>query len=539
MDVESLKSALSLQDDEVDEDLGVALTSLVITAVHDKDPKCTLSAVLDAINHAGSARSLEPLTIIPIVVLSTRDGADNLMDLMARENSAKEVMMAAEESMERLHLWLQSGDDEDEEHSESQGRASAAQQLIRLIRSYAIAIPRLPTWKKSPANALRSRISELESTISSIGAEVTRDEALGIVEAVVQCGSALAEGSDDEAKAILVHVLEETTMTFANSFKASLAKAAFSTHFPRLIVPQLQPAGSEARSRDRVADVWHTLQVLGVTSKSCESSPSLSHFILLAHDRSYTFSLATITSFFPVILASIQLNVAFDETLSVLLSVFAKLRQDVPHFTLDTDLIAPLLDLLPHVASNHSESDIRHYAFRVISLILILSPSLVRLRALQELLSDKDLPIQMRVAAVGLLKEAVLEGLSAPDGNVFATPLLLTTFGPVVLRLDDAATLDLEGFMDSAEPLRLVECLGFYYVVLQRDLHNQTGVRDAESLRNVQLALLSPLRTHLERWKAGMASLLSNTGDHDAELQLGILGMWTDRVQGAIDAIAV
>ena len=70
---------------------------------------------------------------------STRDGADELMDVMARECSAKEVVIAVEESVEALHQYLLTKDDDNENDGDEDAlprRATPARQLVRLIRSY-------------------------------------------------------------------------------------------------------------------------------------------------------------------------------------------------------------------------------------------------------------------------------------------------------------------------------------------------------------------------------------------------------------------
>ena len=202
--------------------------------------------------------------------------------------------------------------------------------------------------------------------------------------------------------------------------------------------------------------------------------------MLLAHEPSYTFSVSTLTTFYPIVLSCIQSNVAFDEVLSILISSLAPLRSTTPRPELTTDLIVPLVHLLPYVAGNHPDSDIRHYTFRVISLVLGLSPSPLRFRLLQDLLSDEELPPPMRIATVSLLKEAVLEGLSSSDKSLFASPQLLVTFAPLVLRSDPPDLFDsvlLDSFLESPEALRLVECLGFYYVLLLRDAQNRVRPR--------------------------------------------------------------
>ena len=94
----------------------------------------------------------------------------------------------------------------------------------------------------------------------------------------------------------------------------------------------------------------------------------------------------------------------------------------------------------------------------------------------------------MRVAAVGLVREAVLDALiemktGKEKNNIFASPKFMQTFAPVVFRprLPEGAGVEgkgaLEEFLASPEPLRLVESLGLYYVVLQRDTENLVSVK--------------------------------------------------------------
>lgn len=74
-DAKALRDALRLDNDELDEvrvsleswaasidsvrqDLGIALTSLITTAVHDKEPKRSLSDIVEALKQGRSASSL-------------------------------------------------------------------------------------------------------------------------------------------------------------------------------------------------------------------------------------------------------------------------------------------------------------------------------------------------------------------------------------------------------------------------------------------------------------------------------------------------
>ncbi|KAI0659261.1 hypothetical protein C8Q70DRAFT_916042 [Cubamyces menziesii] len=523
----TIKEILGIEHEDLDQDTGIALTSLITTAVHDEEPKHDLLSILSAIKESQCASELEPLTVIPIVTGSAKDGVDDILDLMTKECSAKEVVMAVEEAVETLERRLQSGEeDEDEEQS---GRARPAVQITRLIKAYTNTIPRLPQWKKSPKDAVETRLVELGSLITHLSGRTTAQESGVILLAASHLVFALSAGADEGTKEPLSCLIESTVAAFPNHFNAGLARGAFQSHFRRLVVPSLGSSTSKD-SEDVLAVAWSALRSLGITTSAYERRPSLAAFVLLAHDAAYTFSTSTLTDFFPIVLSSIQTNVALDEVLSVLINTFAPLRSATAPLQLDTDLIIPLAHLLPHLASNHSEPDIRHYTFRILSLVLGLAPPPVRFGLLKDLLADEDMPPQMRIAAIGLLKEAVLEALSGQGQNIFASRHLLATFGPLVLRpvpFGSFDTVTLDEFLDSPEPLRLVECLGFYYVLLQRDQNNRTGVRDTDALRNVQKELLIPLKTRVNSW----APELDN---HENALQFGILEMWVTRVDDAI-----
>jgi len=88
----------------------------------------------------------------------------------------------------------------------------------------------------------------------------------------------------------------------------------------------------------------------------------------------------------------------------------------------------------------------------------------------------------MRVAAVGLVKEAILKALAkAPEAakiDPFVGSTFMRGFGPVLFRsnppdLLGKRDLALKEFKETSEPSRLTECLSLYYVVLQRDEKNR------------------------------------------------------------------
>ena len=175
------------------------------------------------------------------------------------------------------------------------------------------------------------------------------------------------------------------------------------------------------------------------------------------------------------VLASIQTNTALDESLSILLKTLTDANK-CPKQELAADIIIPLFTVLPTLASSHSDPNVRMQVFRIISLLLSLAPSPLRLQILRDLTSDPDLP-QMCVAAIELLKEAVLEALSLNVPNVFASYTFLQTFGPVLFcpRPSNflSLRLSMDDLRDSQELPRLVQCLSLYYVLLLRDKQNK------------------------------------------------------------------
>ena len=78
------------------------------------------------------------------------------------------------------------------------------------------------------------------------------------------------------------------------------------------------------------------------------------------------------------------------------------------------------------MASSHADPLTRHQAFRVLSLLLVASEPQLRFRHLLELTSDSEFP-QMRVASVGLVKEALLKTLSLPPSAEHLLDVLVSS----------------------------------------------------------------------------------------------------------------
>jgi hypothetical protein len=200
------------------------------------------------------------------------------------------------------------------------------------------------------------------------------------------------------------------------------------------------------------------------------STPSLTNLVLRAHSpASSNVDVGFVESHLPVVIASIQSNTFLDETLALLCRVTLMKCQ------LSPEAILPLTHVLPNLASVHPDSTFRFLAFRVLGSLLSSAPPDIRLPALRSLF-DPESPPQMRTAAVGLVKEAVMDGLV--NDTIFGSPMFLQVFAPILLTLpQDFSEHELEKLHEKAELARLTESLGLYYVAFSRDTRNKVCIR--------------------------------------------------------------
>ena len=82
----------------------------------------------------------------------------------------------------------------------------------------------------------------------------------------------------------------------------------------------------------------------------------------------------------------------------------------------------------------------------------------------------------MRVAAVGLLKDAVLQALSSEEKNPIASPVLFETLAGRLFKFDASSMSELKELLENGEAKRLVETLSFYYVLSVRDVDNRVSI---------------------------------------------------------------
>ncbi|KAJ7727745.1 hypothetical protein B0H16DRAFT_249781 [Mycena metata] len=487
-----------------------AIADLVLSATSDANPRVSLDQIYSALCQSRSESHLDPLSMLPHLLPSSQVAAKNLITLIGECGSAKEVVIAVQESLERVDSALNLEMEEEEEHDDA-SRASPTDQLISLISLYKSAIPRLKLRKKSPSETIQPLLPQIESTIQLAGSRLTRSQGCEIISSVSNLSLSVlswATGLDQENQAacqeILKPLLETALSVCSHCIQSARAQRSFEALYPRLTIRStVSPRWEDGEKA--IDDALTAYSSLGPTLDldTLPPVPSTSYLILTAHSNKVPVDVCRFLTFMlPIFVASIQTNDTLDETLSLLLQLLHP-SHFPPAQRLSPDISGPLCALLPTLASAHPDGDTRHQAFRILSCVLTLTPPELRLQILKELTTDAEFP-QMRVAAVGLVKEALLESLSRESPSIFASPMFLRVLGPVLLRPDPVdlfhADLSLRDIEDSSEPSRLVECLSLYYILLLRDNSNRTGIRDEDQIANIERTLLAPLRLTLSEW---------------------------------------
>ncbi|KAJ7096637.1 hypothetical protein B0H15DRAFT_920983 [Mycena belliarum] len=452
----------------------------------------------------------DPLSILPYLIPCSKPSAKSLIALIGECGSPKEIVIAVQECLERVEIALSRDMDEEEEKDDDDDtNASPADQLISLIILYSAAIPRLKLRKKSSSETIRPLLSQIASVVNLAGPLLSRDQGREIICNVSRLSlnvlSWAMDGPDlASCQDVLWSLLDTAVSACSHCIQSSLAQRSFEELFPRLTIRSTVAPGWEGGA-NAVKEALAVYSALGRNFElnSLSPFPSTTYLILFSHYKLLPSDISRLLSYMlPILVASIQANSAMDETLSLLLQSLHPQHFPVGQ-QLSPDISGPLCALLPALASAHPDGDIRHQAFRILSRVLVLTPPELRLQILKDLTIDTDFP-QMRVAAVGLVKEAVLEALGRKTPCIFASPVFFQVFGPILFRPDPVdlfhMELALDDIRDSSEPSRLVESLSLYYILLIRDKSNRTGIRDGDQLSNVEKILLAPMRSTLSQW---------------------------------------
>ncbi|EJD05479.1 uncharacterized protein FOMMEDRAFT_118567 [Fomitiporia mediterranea MF3/22] len=532
------------EPDEVD--LASDVTAILTQIVHDESPKYSLQDVAYALATLGASSSLDALHVIPLL-LDYQDGAaDEILALLAECGNAKETLMSVQESFEKLYHDLRSDDTLREERLPIR--------VKRLLYLCIGAIPRLKLRKRTASETLRPLFGTIAPVLELLQPSLQKTDGRIVVQllcnllsSTVVWASQRVEADLSAVKELCRRIFSSTVENLSSFLELDLARQSFEAINPRLSKNKTGTINSETDALlQQCIDVALVLSysIDELLHEGTTASLVLLSILLSRTSLQVPSPNSVLTAVFPVLVAALQSGICVDSCLNILLHVLHPPNRNVS-MDIDPDLLAPLSSTLGPIASTSPDPVVRHIAFRILGTFISRAPALERMSLLRELLVESPFP-SLRVASVGLLKNAVMEALAATSKggvNPFASSALLRTFGYIVLRPDppelfskppDRASL--VSFLEMQEPRRLVECLGFYYVLLLSDTRNLTGVREQSHITSVEREFLTPLRNTLHTWAE--LEEQESVGEHDG-MALASLEISLERIDEAYEKLGL
>ncbi|KAJ8701345.1 hypothetical protein PTI98_000144 [Pleurotus ostreatus] len=504
-----LKYFLGLPQESSSEEVGDALSNAVLSAASDNDSESSNSLdsilyMLEKEEHTNLVQSLDLFNIFNSLLTSTKTKAHDIMLLIGQHSSSKELLIVVQEAVERLQGNIQS-------ESDFTDQPSPTIQLAVLVKLYSLSLPRVNSRRRTPEDTLGPVLSDLQSALRVCASEATHEDALVLVQNVFEMIRSVllwVQGMDGCSSDVIAActtrlraLADATVVSYHPSFRFNVAQRSFQRSFPRLILPSAKPLDSHGQD-PAVTLILDTYSSLGRSFSALPEQPSIEFLILVSHQLpSPIIPSLLLSNLMSIFVLSVQQNVALDESLAILITALNQIASGSNAAKLSPEIVTPLCTLLPPLACGHPDASTRYLIFKILSLLLSLSQPQLRLEILRDLTSSESAP-QMRIAAIGLIKDAIFEGLSSPSPDLFASPALFSGLGAILLRPDPpsfCSDCDYGQLSESPEPSRLVQCLSLYYAVLTRDQKNLTGVRDPAMIDQVKESLLTPIRTLTER----------------------------------------
>ncbi|KAG8775997.1 hypothetical protein FRC12_001141 [Ceratobasidium sp. 428] len=189
------------------------------------------------------------------------------------------------------------------------------------------------------------------------------------------------------------------------------------------------------------------------------------------------------------------------------------------------------------VSATDPVPETRAASFRVLTEIVLKVHPETAFDLVRQLAGEECPFSNMRSAAIGLLRRLVVRAfnkkLPAAD-DPFAAPILLQEYGPILFKsplLDETVANDSE-VKDPQEVNRIVESLGFYYVLLARDTNNLTGVRDPMFWNETNTKFVGPLNKRLALWGA-------ESNDQETQAAARTIEMSLERVRDTLSNLGL
>ncbi|KAG8736351.1 hypothetical protein FRC10_009412, partial [Ceratobasidium sp. 414] len=418
-----------------------------------------------------------PLELVPVLLSAGNAITDHpaelrrTLELIARYGSAKEVLLVTQESLDTL---VRSTKDDDDEGSTDDGdtlRASPSEivwKWINLIDMYTLAFPRLVLRKRSAPETAGPIVEHLRKSFDSLGILIDPNtyEGQDIVDSSIRLGYALLGWFRAvQADVGKVGEFKAASSDFMPS-SASNSNTTGTNHIiGKFVILALGQGDSNLQGEARLTLGSHLPDAL-----LCLSQPKWRHVAL------------------KWLMECVSTGLGGEEYLN-------------------GDIATDMVPAVSSVAATDPTPETRAAAFRLLTQITLkVHPEIAF--GLVHQLADEACPFpNMRASAVGLLRQLVVRAFSknppAKD-DPFAARILLQEYASILFRsyLLNGAAANAPEPADPQEINRIVESLGFYYVLLARDTENLTGVRDLEFSKEMNTKFVAPLKQKMPVWGA-------------------------------------
>ncbi|KAL5638048.1 hypothetical protein ACGC1H_002345 [Rhizoctonia solani] len=441
-----------------------------------------------------------PLELVPILLLandainSHPQSLQETYEIIARHGSPKEVLLVAQESLDRL---LQEAKElENDEESAPSTPSQIIWKWLRLIDMYSLAFPRLIPRKRSAPDMASPVMQHLRDSFGPLGQLVDPSEPVSqeLVEACGRLGYALLAWFD--AVGSKAHEIGECKTALEQLLSVAVAECLSDRHIMQ---------GHN--------DFLYRLRTAGLAFTPTHSTVPNSKMTI--HTRSQSigaFVLYYLSNRGPVrpkgtrqalraqlsgLSAAIQRPRWRQTALGAINDCVLGGLYEKDY--LEEDIAAELIPIISTPASTDPDPKHRAMLFTLLTRMILTVQPMHAFKFVRDLASEECPYLNMRSAAVGLLRKLVVRAFSQNppvEDDPFASRLLLEDYKSILLQSPLFEGIDFAGSKsaDAQEVNRLVEVLGFFYVLLARDENNLSGVRDTESIRELRNKLVNPLK---------------------------------------------
>ncbi|KAG8713605.1 hypothetical protein FRC09_018534 [Ceratobasidium sp. 395] len=446
-----------------------------------------------------------PLELVPVLlsgnstILEYPVDARQTLQIIAEHGSPKEVLLVVEESLDflaRMHV------DDDEQDLEVESISQILTwKWINLLEMDTLAFPRLVLRKRSAPETATPVVKHLCKSFNKLGPLFEASEPRGweLVDLCIRFGRALLGWFDarpadpekiPEAKAWIQALLFSVVAECLSDSALARAESDFIGRLTAASSDFAQPTSSLDLEIDHTKHLTGEF-VLSILTWQDSKPP-------VEVNKSLQFDLPSAL----FCLSQPKWRLAAVWWLTECITTGLGEGE-----YLNNDIATEIIPAVSSVSATDPVPETRAASFHVLTEIILKVHPEVAFDLVRQLAGEECPFSNMQSAAIGLLRRLVVRAFNkkppAAD-DPFAAPILLREYAPILFKsplLDETVANDSK-VKDPQEVNRIVESLGFYYVLLARDTNNLTGVRDPAFLKETNTTFVGPLRKRLALWGA-------------------------------------